>query len=215
MTRHVKKVARFFVMQSPARQSRLTKDMIMISDEQRRTRCRQIDMLVSQQVRLRILPACDRRRRNHSPLLLQLLILGNAIGILLSRTLHPILLETTGRTPLHMDHIPATDLIGSAWSIILATTAMAIRSRNHLLKWRRLHHHRLVFRAAHKSRRTQSLIYSTANYWRVIMRIRLSNFHQSRTRTHFELHSMLLKDSARCGAWLLATRIFMCTKLKC
>jgi hypothetical protein len=33
------------------------------------------------------------------------------------------------------------------------------------LKWRRLHHLRLVFRVAHKSLGTQSLIYSTANYY--------------------------------------------------
>jgi hypothetical protein len=71
--------------------------------------------------------------------------------MLLNRILHPIPLETTGHTPSHMDRIPATDLIDSAWSSILATMPMATRNRNrNPLKWRRLHHLRLVFRVAHK-----------------------------------------------------------------
>jgi hypothetical protein len=220
MTRHVKKVARFFVMQLPARRIPVAKDTTMISNEQRRFWYRQIDSRVSK-VRLRILPAFNRRRRNHFHFLLTLqsLVLGNATGMLLSRTFRPIPLlsrtfrpipllsrsfrpiplETTCRTPSHMDHIPATDLVDSAWSSILAP--MAIHTRN-LIKYRRIHHHMLgfrlvlrlvftvLFRAARESLLIQSLIYSTANYWRVIMRIRRINFHQSRTGTRFDLHPM-------------------------
>jgi hypothetical protein len=56
MMQLVKKVAKFFAMQLPARQSQVTEGMRMKSDEQRRIRCRQIDSLVSK-VRLRILLA--------------------------------------------------------------------------------------------------------------------------------------------------------------
>jgi hypothetical protein len=159
MMQHVRKVAKFFAMQLPVRLSRVTEDMRMKSDEQRRIRCRQIDRLVSK-VFLRILPAYNRRRRDHSPLTLQSQVVpGSATGMLPNRVLHPIPLETTGHTPSHMDRIPATDLIDSAWSSILATMAMATRNRNrnydrnrncNPLKWRRLHLLRLVFRVAHK-----------------------------------------------------------------
>jgi hypothetical protein len=79
--------------------------------------------------------------------------------MLLSQMSHLIPPEITDHTPSHMDHMPATDLVDSAWSSILATMAMAIRNsnryhyrngnrnRNHncsinynrnLLKWRRI-----------------------------------------------------------------------------